>query len=607
VGRLLVISRLALADIKRRRVQSALLLLMIVTTTTTLTIALALHKVTDSPFARTRAATRGPDIVAEINPPAGTRSGVTRGFAPLVHARGVAGTGDVAGTGGVAGTSGPYPIAFTGLSSRGMDLDAEVEGRDVAPAAVDQPVLTAGRWIAPGQAVIERGFADALRLGVGDTIRLGGRPFRVAGIAVSTAQCFYPITAPGLIWLTRSDADSLATPQQPVGYIFNLRLTDPSSAQTFENGPAATAFYNVTTNQPKSFLSSWQDIERQDFKVISVDQKVLLIVGTLLALLAIASIAVVVGSRVAEQTRRVGLLKAVGATPMMVAVVLLAENLLLALAAAAVGVTVGQLIAPVLTNLGNGLLGSPPTPPLTLTSAAEVLIVAIAVAASATIVPAIRGARTSTICALNDPAHPPRRRPALIALSARLPVPLLLAVRLVARRMRRSLLTAASLTIAVAMVVAALTLEHKVELTNQQRVAAVGGATVADRVTHLVFLLSAILVALAALNAIFTTWATVIDTQRPTALAKALGATPRQVTAGLAGAQLGPALLAAVLGIPIGLALYRLAGGNLHQASPPVLWLLAVIPATLIAVAVLTAIPARIGAGRAVADVLRSE
>ncbi len=52
------------------------------------------------------------------------------------------------------------------------------------------------------------------------------------------------------------------------------------------------------------------------------------------------------------------------------------------------------------------------------TSAAEVLIVAIAVAAFATIVPAIRGARTSTICALNDPAHPPRRRPALIALSA---------------------------------------------------------------------------------------------------------------------------------------------------------------------------------------------
>lgn len=595
MGRVLLIWRLAIRDIQRRRVQSVLLLAMIVTTTTTLTIGLALHKVTDSPFARTRAATRGPDIVAELNPPTDARSAVTRGFAPLVHAR------------GVAGTSGPYPIAFTALGSRGVGVQAEIEGRDIAPAAIDQPALTAGRWVAPGQAVIERGFADTLGLGVGDTINLGGRPFRVAGIAVSTAQCFYPITAPGLIWLTRSDADSLATRQQPIGYILNLRLTDPSSAPAFENGNAANAFYNATGNDAKSFLQAWQDIEQQDFKVVSVDQKVLLIVSTLLALLAIASIAVVVGSRMAEQTRRVGLLKAVGATPRMVAVVLLAENLLLALAAAAVGVTVGQLIAPVLTNLGNGLLGSPPTPPLTLTSAAEVLIVAIVVAACATIVPAVRGARTSTIRALNDPAHPPRRRAALIALSSRLPVPLLLAVRLVARRIRRSLLTAASMTIAVAMVVAALTLEHKIQLANQQQVAAAGGATVADRVNHLVLVLSAILVVLAAINAIFTTWATVIDAQRPTALAKALGATPRQVAAGLASAQLGPALLAAVLGIPIGLALYQLAGGNVHEASPPALWLVAVIPGTLIAVAVLTAIPARLGARRSPAEVLRSD
>ena len=82
-------------------------------------------------------------------------------------------------------------------------MQAEAEGRDAAPAAIDQPALTAGRWVAPGRAVIERGFADALGLGVGDTIRLGGRPFRVAGIAVSTAQCFYPVSTPGLIWLTR--------------------------------------------------------------------------------------------------------------------------------------------------------------------------------------------------------------------------------------------------------------------------------------------------------------------------------------------------------------------------------------------------------------------
>ena len=121
------------------------------------------------------------------------------------------------------------------------------------------------------------------------------------------------------------------------------------------------------------------------------------------------------------------------------------------------------------------------------------------------------------------------------------------------------------------------------------------------------FLLSAILAVLAAVNAIFTTWATVIDAERSTALARALGATPRQISAGLTVAQLLPGFLAACIGIPAGLALYDLAGGHVDKASPPVLWLLAVIPGTLLVVAALTAIPARIAARRPVAEVLRSE
>jgi putative ABC transport system permease protein len=240
----------------------------------------------------------------------------------------------------------------------------------------------------------------------------------------------------------------------------------------------------------------------------------------------------------------------------------------------------------------------------------EVVMVAIAVAIGATVIPAIRGARTSTIMALNDPAHPPRRRPWLIAFSARLPVPLLFAVRLVARRTRRAVLTAVSLAIAVMMATAALTLQHQVDVRNQQRgggAAIIGSGTIGDRVTSLVFLLSAVLAILAAINAIFTTWATVIDAQKPTALARALGATPRQITAGLTAAQLLPGLLAACVGIPAGLLLYDFAGGHVDRAGPPVLWLVAVVPGTLIAVAVLTAIPARIGARRAVAEVLRSE
>jgi putative ABC transport system permease protein len=447
--------------------------------------------------------------------------------------------------------------------------------------------------------VIEQGLARALGVHVGETIHVAGRSFQVAGIAVSTAHPFYPASTPGVIWFTRRDVARFATRSRPLGYALNLKLSDPRTADTFMN-----AHLSATTG----VLGSWQQIRASDGKVVSVEQRVLWSAGVLLAILAIASIGVLVGGRMAEQTRRVGLLKAVGATPRMVAVVLLAENLLLALAAAIVGVIGGELLAPLLTHTSNGLLGSPGAPSLSGASIGLVLFSAAVVAAGATVMPAIRGARTSTIRALNDPAHPPRRQARLIAVSARLPVPLLLGLRLAARRPRRTVLGAASLAIAVAMAVAVLTMQHR-SANPTAFMAAAGmlpGASIAERVSHVVFIVSLILVVLAAINAIVTTWTTVIDARRPTALARAMGASPRQISSGLTAAQLVPALAAACLGIPAGLALYRAVGGG-ADASPPIAWLLAVVPGTLVAVAGLTAIPARIGGRRPVAETLRAD
>jgi putative ABC transport system permease protein len=173
--------------------------------------------------------------------------------------------------------------------------------------------------------------------------------------------------------------------------------------------------------------------------------------------------------------------------------------------------------------------------------------------------------------------------------------------------MRRTVLSVASLTIAVATIVAVLTMHNKESQSNVFQAAAgmLPGTTIVDRISHVVLVLSVVLMILAAVNAIFTTWTTVIDARRSTALARALGATPRQISAGLTTAQLLPALVAAVLGIPVGLLVYRVSGGG--GASPPIVWLLAVIPGTLVVVAVLTAIPARIAGNRPVAETLRAD
>jgi putative ABC transport system permease protein len=595
MGRPLLVWRLVIGDIRRRRVQSALLLVMIATTTTTLTLGLALHRVTQSPFARTRAATKGPDAVVEIGPGQGAGVPAPDQFAALIHAP------------RVIGTAGPFPVAFVSLSARGIDIPIQAEGRDLPSTAIDQPLLTAGHWVRSGEVVIEQGLADTLGLHLGDAVSLGARRFTIAGVALTTAQAFYPATTPGLVWLTRTDSERLGTAARPVSYLLDVKLANPTTAPAFNAELDSAAFNKATTDEPTLF-DSWQDIRASDYRAVAVDRKVLLIASWLLAMLAIASIAVVVGGRMTEQTRRAGLLKAVGGTPALIAVVLLAENLLLALAAALIGLLAGALLTPVLADPGNGLLGSSTSPPLAVMSIVLVIAAAMAVATAATLIPAIRAARMSTIRALYDPPRPPRRRTELIAMSAGLPVPLLLGLRLMARRTRRTVLTAASLTIAVTMAVATLTLQHNVDVHDQPQAQRgfLVTASIGPRVTHLVFILSVILATLAATNAIFTTWATAIDAQRPTALARALGATPPQIAAALTCAQLLPAFAAACLGIPVGLGLYALAARGPH-ATPQTLPLLAVVPATVALVALLTAVPARIGAHRPIAAILAAD
>ena len=282
---------------------------------------------------------------------------------------------------------------------------------------------------------------------------------------------------------------------------------------------------------------------------------------------------------------------------------LLVEYMVLALLGAAAGLAAGWLAAPTLTDPGAGLLGSAGAPTVTMSTVGAVTAVALGVAVAATFVPAVRAARTSTVHALADAARPPRRAPSLIALSARLPVPLLLGLRMAARRPRRVVLSVVSIAITVTGIVAALA----AQATNNQDATLVGGSDPGTvRMNQVLLVITITLVALAAVNATFITWATALDAKRSSALARALGASPQQVSAGISAAQVLPALAGAILGIAGGLALFAALGGD-ETANPPVWQLIAVAPATVLAVAALTAIPARLGARRPAAEILQAE
>lgn len=143
---------------------------------------------------------------------------------PLIHASGVSGHG------------GPFPYAYTIIRPHGHKVDVLAEGRDAAPAPVDQPEVTQGSWVRVGGVVIERGFAEALGVHVGDRVTLGGWSFPVVGIAITAAIPAYTVSfcndecgisiamqnsqseevpVVGLVWVTRPDAKSLAASASP--------------------------------------------------------------------------------------------------------------------------------------------------------------------------------------------------------------------------------------------------------------------------------------------------------------------------------------------------------------------------------------------------------
>ena len=613
MGRILLVGRLAVRDLRRRRIEAALLLLAIMAATTTLTLGLVLRDAASDPYQSTREATNGPDVVASVSQPA-ERSGLE----------------ELASAPGVIDHSGPYPVTPAELQASGRTSDVQAVGRDAAPASVDQPELIQGSWVSDGGVVVEAAFANALDVRVGDPVTLDGRSFEVVGVAVTAAMPPYPgascivrvgcvsgavpddlagelppgvLRNPGLVWLTQADVRSLTPDPASLSYVMNLKLADPEGAQAF-----------VDANLPESLdaprLVSSEEI-LDEATELARDAQILLLIGAwLLGLLAVASLSVLVGGRMADQTRRVGLLKAVGGTPSLVAAVLLAEYVLVAVVAAAAGLAVGSLTAPLLTESGAGLIGSAGTPSMTMSTVGLVTAVALGVAVVATVVPAVRAARSSTVNALADSARPPRRTGWLIAISARLPVPLLLALRVAARRPRRVVLGVVSIAITVSGIYVALVLNAF--LTTQPLPSGYDDAQVA-LLRQVLLVVMVILLSLAAVNAIFITWATVLDNRHSSALARALGATPGDVSAALAAAQVLPALLGAILGaFPGGFTLFAtinaITGGDSDRATLPSLWqLLAVVAGTVIVVAALTAVPARLGGRRPVTETLQAE
>jgi putative ABC transport system permease protein len=604
-------ARLALANLRRRPAQGLLLLLALTIATGVLGVASSVYGSADAPWDRVWRATRGFHVSLGVyHPP--DESG-NRAFVHALRRR----AARLATAPGVVGAGGPWTHLYGSIAVAGGEEDLTAEVRDPGPYEVDQPLVTGGRWLgAGGGVVLESGLAATLHAGPGDTVTIQGRPFPVRGVAATVSRGRFPLSRPAQVWVTPDTARQLGgLGMTEEGFELQLRLADPDDAAGF-----VAAHRSLEASDPSSavisYLETWRQRRAESHSDIDILAGTLFAAGGLIAILTVATAAVLIAGRMATQVRQVGTLKAVGVTPRQILLVLLVEHLAIAAGATVLGLGIGRLLAPRVAETSVTVLGRPEPPPLTRGRVAVVAAVAFTVVLLGTVRPALRGIRQSTLRSLVTGPRPPRRPGRLAGLAAALglPLPGVLGVRSGWRRPGRLLVNAAGLLLGVAMLVVALALRDSLDLLDLRPTEpghAASDAAVAvlyDQIRAVIFATAALLLVLATINAIIVATFAARDAARNHAVLRAVGATPRQTVIALVVSQLGACAIAVVVGIPLGLGLWSLMeGGDLPEVgvSTPSLLLLAV--AVPVAFAAIVSVPARLLARRPVAPLLTYE
>src|SRR5215475_5916058 len=604
--------RLARRNLSRRPAQSALVLLTLTLATGVFGVGTALHGSADAPWDRVWKATNGFHISANYYRQgsfAGTDTNlpaVRRSFAALAAARGVQAVG------------GPW-LDLDGrldVGSHGGYEDLTAEVRTPGRSTVDQPLVTAGSWLASNSdgVVLEQGLARALDAHPGDQVRINSHQFTVRGIATTVSQGRFPFTLPALVWVTpATGAVMRQIGLTESGLDMQLRLDNADDAASF-----AAAHRNVETSTEDMSLSleTWQQRRADSHSDLDTLAGTLIAAGILVGLLAVATAAVIVAGRMAAQTRQIGTLKAIGVTPRQVVAALLVEHLTLAGLATLLGLGAGRLIAPHLAAASLTILGDPQVPPLTVRQVAIVAGVAVVVVLLSTVRPAIRGLRHTTLRSLTARARPPRRPARTARLAAALGMPLsgVLGLRSAWRRPSRLVNNAAGLTLAVALTVVASgfrSIPNPTANTPSGPGTALSGNAV-DALYHQVQLIvlatAVVLVVLGVINAVIVAAFAARDSARNHATLRAIGATPRQTVVSLVVSQLGACVLAIAVGIPLGLGVWRLIdNGDIPAVSVPVIDLVLVAIATALIFTAAVSLPAWRLAQRPVATGLAYE
>ena len=383
-----------LADLRQRRVQTAVVAVLVVLGSSASTLGLTLMQRAGDPYDQAFAAQRGSHLRVAFD-------------ATIASASQIAGTPNLLGA---AASAGPWPMAEgVRFETAGGSQYLDVIGRADPGGPVEQLRITSGRFAgAPGEIVVTRSFADLKGVAIGDEIRAINAPrkptFRVVGEVIDVDE---------------GSATSYSQSAWVIPAAVSTLGQKPSVVMTYRFDPApAAAQIGALTDRlqaalPKGAIDNSTDYlyVKSNFDLISSFVVTFLIAFAVFTLAAAAVIITnVVTGIVVASYREIGIMKAIGYTPGQVVQAITGLMLVPAIIGCAIGIPVGVGLAGPLLERGARALGFAAPSPVSPSAIVAVFIGIIVVVALAAGIPSLRAGRLQTVRAIALGTAPERSR-----------------------------------------------------------------------------------------------------------------------------------------------------------------------------------------------------
>lgn len=458
----------AVADLRRRRVQAAVIFLTVLLAIATGTMALTLMSQTRDPYQAAFDAQKGAHLQVSFHASAD----------PQVLAT-------TPETIGATAAGGPYPATTLEFKHAGQTFNVETLGRDDPGGNVEVLKVTSGRWAQTNdEIVLTRSFSELNKISIGDRIKVVSVPaaptLTVVGEVVDIDEGSADLSGQHS-WVLRSALPALTTPELSY-YVMVYRFgTDPTSAQL------KGYVDQLRASLPPGTISGAINylLIRNIFNITNQIITSVLAAFSVFALAAtVATVATLVTGIVISAYREIGIMRAVGFTPAGVVGVFVLQVVLPALIACLVGIPAGTLLSqPLLANsshaLGLAYVPSFPIPLDLLVLAGGLLVVSVAAT-----VPALRAGMLKPITAITiatAPSGASGRRLRQLAGRLRLPRAIVVGFGDAFARPLRAGLTLVTILLGVATVVVAVGLPRSFEQINNSETGAGNYQVVVNR------------------------------------------------------------------------------------------------------------------------------